>query len=67
MFVNLTFTDMLISTNKNATLRYRTLDSQFCSEEWSSIGDIVSVYERSISEEYGYLERQSPDSPSVKK
>lgn len=39
---------MLISTNKNATLRYRTLDSQFCSEAWSSIGDIVSVYERSL-------------------
>lgn len=67
MFVNLTFTDMLISTNKNATLRYRTLDSQFCSEAWNSIGDIVSVYERSLSEDYGYLERQSPDSPSVKK
>lgn len=58
---------MLISTNKNATLRYRTLDNQFCSEAWNSIGDIVSVYERSLSEDYGYLERQSPDSPSVKK
>lgn len=43
------------------------MDSQFCSEEWSSIGDIVSVCERSLSEDYGYLERQSPDSPSVKK
>lgn len=62
MFVNLTFTDMLISTNKNATLRYRTLDSQFCSEAWNSIGDIVSVYERIISEDYGYLEIVSPES-----
>lgn len=43
------------------------MDNQFCSEAWSSIGDIVSVCERSLSEEYGCLERQSPDSPSVKK
>lgn len=67
VFVNLTFTDMLISTNKNATLRYRTLDSQFCSEAWSSIGDIVSVYERSLSEDYGYLEIVSPESVREKK
>lgn len=53
---------MLILTNNNATLRYRTLDSQFCSEAWSSIGDIVSVYERSLSKDYGYLETVSPES-----
>lgn len=58
---------MFISTNKNATLRYRTLDSQFCSEAWSSIGDIVSVCERSISEEYGCLEIVSPESVREKK
>lgn len=67
VFVNLTFTDVLIPTNKNATLRYRTLDSQFCSEAWSSIGDIVSVYERSLSEDYGYLEIVSPESVREKK
>lgn len=67
MFVNLTFTDMLISTNKNATLRYRTLDSQFCSEAWRSIGDIVSVCERSLSEDYGCLEIVSPESVHEKR
>lgn len=43
------------------------MDSQFCSEAWSSIGDIVSVCERSISEEYGCLEIVSPESVREKK
>lgn len=67
MFVNLTFTDMLISTNKNATLRYRTLDSQFCSVERSFVEDTLSVCERSLSEDYGCLEIVSPESVREKK
>lgn len=58
---------MLMSTNKNATLRYLIMDNQFCSEAWSSIGDIVSVCERSLSEDYGYLEIVSPESVREKK
>ena len=52
MFVNLTFTDVLILTNKNATLRYLIMDNLLCSEERSIVGDTVSVCERSLSEDY---------------
>lgn len=65
MFVNLTFTDMLIPTNKNATLRYPIIDNLLCFEERSVVGDTVSVCERSLFEGYGYLEIVSPE--SVKK
>lgn len=43
VFVNLTFTDVLILTNKNATLRYLIMDNLLCSEERSVVGDTVSV------------------------
>lgn len=36
MFVNLTFTDVLILTNKNATLSYLIMDNLLCSEERTS-------------------------------
>lgn len=62
MFVNLTFTDMLILTNKNATLRYLIMDNLLCSEERSIVGDTVSVCERSLSEDYCCLEIVSPES-----
>lgn len=39
----------------------------FCSESWSSIGDMVSVCERSLFEVYGYLEIVSPESVREKK
>lgn len=61
MFVNLTFTDVLILTNKNATLSYLIIDNLLCSEERSIVGDTVSVCERSLSEDYGYLEIVSPE------
>lgn len=59
IFVNLTFTDKLMPTNKNATLRYRTLDNLLCSEEWSTIKDMISACEKSISEECGRQETVS--------
>lgn len=62
MFVNLTFTDMLILTNKNATLRYLIMDNLLCSEERSIVGDTVSVCERSLSEGYCCLEIVSSES-----
>lgn len=43
VFVNLIFTDVLILTNKNATLRYLIMDNLLCSEERSVVGDMVSV------------------------
>ena len=51
MFVNLTFTDVLILTNKNATLRYLIMYNLLCYEERSIVGDTYSVCERSLSEE----------------
>lgn len=62
MFVNLTFTDVLILTNKNATLRYLIMYNLLCSEERSVVGDTFSVCERSLSEDYGCLEIVSPES-----
>lgn len=53
MFVNLTFTDVLILTNKNATLRYLIMYNLLCYEERSIVGDTYSVCERSLSEDYG--------------
>lgn len=67
MFVNLTFTDVLILTNKNATLRYLIMDNLLCSEERSVVGDTVYVCERSLSEDYGCLEIVSPESVREKK
>lgn len=67
MFVNLTFTDVLILTNKNATLRYLIMDNLLCSEERSVVGDTFSVCERSLSEDYGCLEIVSPESVREKK
>lgn len=67
MFVNLTFTDVLILTNKNATLRYLIMDNLLCSEERSVVGDTVSVCERSLSEDYCCLEIVSPESVREKK
>lgn len=67
MFVNLTFTDVLIQTNKNATLRYLIMDNLLCSEERSVVGDTVSVCERSLSEDYCCLEIVSPESVREKK
>lgn len=67
MFVNLTFTDMLILTNKNATLRYLIMDNLLCSEERSIVGDTVSVCERGLSEDYCCLEIVSPESVRGKK
>lgn len=67
MFVNLTFTDVLILTNKNATLRYLIMDNLLCSEERSVVGDTVYVFERSLSEDYGCLEIVSPESVREKK
>lgn len=62
MFVNLTFTDVLILTNKNATLRYLIMDNLLCSEKRSVVGDTVYVCERSLSEDYCCLEIVSPES-----
>lgn len=62
MFVNLTFTDVLILTNKNATLRYLIMYNLLCSEESSVVGDTFSVCERSLSEDYCCLEIVSPES-----
>lgn len=62
MFVNLTFTDVLILTNKNATLRYLIMDNLLCSEERSIVGDTVSVCEISLPEDYCCLEIVSPES-----
>ena len=62
MFVNLTFTDVLMLTNKNATLRYFIMDNLLCSEERSIVGDTVSVCERSLPEDYCCLEIVSPES-----
>lgn len=67
MFVNLIFTDVLILTNKNATLRYLIMDNLLCSEERSVVGDMVYVCERSLSEDYGCLEIVSPESVREKK
>lgn len=67
MFVNLIFTDVLMLTNKNATLRYLIMDNLLCSEERSVVGDTVYVCERSLSEDYGCLEIVSPESVREKK
>ena len=67
VFVNLTFTDMLIPTNKNATLSYLIMDNLLCSEERSVVGDTFSVCERSLSEDYCCLEIVSPESVRGKK
>lgn len=67
MFVNLTFTDVLILTNKNATLRYLIMDNLLCSEERNVVGDTVYVCERSLSEDYGCLEIVSPELVREKK
>lgn len=67
MFVNLTFTDMLILTNNNATLRYPIIDNLLCFEERSVVGDTVSVCERSLFEVYGCLEIVSPEFVREKK
>lgn len=53
IFVNLLFTDTVMPANKNATLRYRAIDNLLCSEEWSTIEDMISVCEKTISEESG--------------
>ena len=61
MFVNLTFTDVLMLTNKNATLRYLIMYNLLCTEERSVVGDTFSVCERSLSEDYCCLEIVSPE------
>ena len=66
VFVNLTFTDVLILTNKNATLRYLIMDNLLCSEERSVVGDTVSVCERNF-QKITAVWRLSLQSPSVKK
>lgn len=48
IFVNLLFTDAAMPANKNATLRYRAIDNLLCSEEWSTIEDMISVCEKTI-------------------
>ena len=53
IFVNLIFTDTVMPANKNATLRYRTIDNLLCSEEWSTIDDMTTACEKRISEECG--------------
>ena len=43
------------------------MDNLFCSEERNVVGDMVSVCERSLSEDYGCLEIVSPESVREKK
>lgn len=40
-------------SNKNATLRYKAIDSLLCSEEWHTIEEITRVCEDALSEDSG--------------